>query len=316
MSWPQTNDTDWTDGTDTTQKPSSLSTVKKENLLSKGEERLRQLSGEDTTSTKKSRKRGKRRMPSYLKATNFEIDTSTDTTTDTPPTPPTKEIKKSLKTASFSSLLRQKSKKKIKIKSATAPILTTTNTTPKKSPRCTPKLLNKIEACSRTLVVIFFAISFGLDLVQRMAIHTTNNLSNNADPDLSQEENVYLLDDDASEEIKFGSTNHILETESLDEYVLIQSLNEMSTNYAVSAVFIVCCSVTLIFATIRIYLFPYKFGSDNKTNAPEAELFRTLTSRKSGWMTTVWNVVTAFRSIFDDVCVFVVALVLVLTLSS
>ena len=130
--------------------------------------------------------------------------------------------------------------------------------------------------------------------------------------------NIYVLDDDDEDnnDGNFGKTSHFEDIESSlrVDNVLIGAVNDMSTNYAVAAIFLVCCVVTLVFAAVRLYMFPFKLGKDNKTNAPEAKLFRTLTSRSLGWMEMSWSIATSLRAIFDDVCVFVTALVLTLAI--
>jgi len=343
--WPVTqtsSDGVWADGTAPDLKsPKKKFAAKKEIALASGAERLRQLSGESTSTTKKSRKRGKRRMPSFLKS-SYEIDTTpfasdsaaediTTTSSTTPSTPSipnntevlletNKEETKTLKTTSFSSSYRKKTNT---LRARTSPSkllqssVSLTEKLEKKTSRCTPAFLRNLESCTRTIVVVLFAVGFGLDLVHKIS-STSNHLSTgSANDHVNEADHVYSLEEeDSTDEAHFGAGRRASDaTEIAAKYLLVSAVNEMSTNYAVSAVFLVCCVVTLVFAALRLYLFPFGLSSENKTSAPEAQLFSTLTTRSTGWMEMAWNILTSLRAIFDDVCVFSTALVLTLSIS-
>ena len=162
-------------------------------------------------------------------------------------------------------------------------------------------------------MVILFAVGFGLDLLNRVAA-SGNSSSSSSSSSTASDPNDYILEDgdnDAEETFDrhAGTPAAAL---SQQHYAVINAAHNMQTNYVVSAVFLVCSTVTLLFAAIRLYLFPYALGKDNVTNAPEAQLLRTLSSRSGAWYEIIWKVITSSRAIFDDVCVFVVALVLTL----
>ena len=322
--------------------PKKKFAAKKEIALASGAERLRQLSGESTSTTKKSRKRGKRRMPSFLKS-SYEIDTtpfapasaaedittiSSSTTPSAPSTPNNTEVllethkeeTKTLKTTSFSSSYRKKTNT---LRARTTPSkllqssVSLTEKLEKKTPRCTPAFLRNVESCTRTIVVVLFAVGFGLDLVHKISSTSKHLSTGSANDYVNEADHVYSLEEeDSTDEAHFGASRRASDTaEIAAKYLLVSAVNEMSTNYAVSAVFLVCCVVTLVFAALRLYLFPFGLSSENKTSAPEAQLFFTLTKRSTGWMEMAWNILTSLRAIFDDVCVFLTALVLTLSIS-
>jgi len=335
--WPTNHqDSLWEDGTVASSSPLTQDSIKtqaalkKQTVLGSSEARLQQLSGEGSARSKKaSRRRGRKRMPAFLRAaSSHEIDTNVTSTTN----PPLASLKSQTtavapslddsptKTSAFSSAYRRKARKTLKSRTTPAPTTTFATATPTQ-PRWTPLLLGKMEACARTLLIILFAIGFGLDLVRRMSrADTGTEPLHDVDRELEQS-NVYVLDEGDEEEHAHGNFGRnrgpLLEknTDS-DPYSIVNAASGMQTNYIVSVVVLVCSIVTLLFSAMRLYWFPFALGKDNMTKAPEAQLFRLLVSRTGAWYETAWKVLTCTKALFDDVCVFVVALILTMCVMS
>jgi len=331
--WPTNHqDSLWEDGTAsssplTQDSIKTQAALKKQTVLGSSEARLRQLSGEGSARSKKaSRRRGRKRMPAFLRAaSSHEIDTNVTSTTN----PPLASLKSQTtaaapsldfptKTSAFSSTYRRKTRKTLKSRTTPAPTTTFATATPTQ-PRWTPLLLGKMEACARTLLIILFAIGFGLDLMRKMSrADTETEPVHDVDRELEQS-NVYVLEEDEEHARgNFGRNRGPLlekDTDS-DLYTIVNAANSMQTNYIVSVVVLVCSIVTLLFSAMRLYWFPFALGKDNMTKAPEAQLFRLLVSRTGAWYETVWKVLKCTKALFDDVCVFVVALILTMCVMS
>jgi hypothetical protein len=321
--WPQESNRQslWVDGTEIV----AASDKKKQNVLASSDQRLEQLSGERKT-PQKSKQRARKKMPKFLRSCSaLEIDTNITSISNPPNSnqaaskiPMLRSCTAPLKkTESFSAACRRKAKKKL------GPNLSSTSPThmtpvPTANSRfCTPTSLKKCELLTRMLFLLIFAVGFGLDFLRRMEnISSTNNgdENNNIVHGNSNADNTFVLDEeeDSTIEVSFGrkgGDGNTKETMSANYFVFVNVANQMQTNYIVSVVFQVCSIVTLLFSALRMYLFPYAMGKDSTSNAPEAQLFHTLVTR-GPWYETIWKILKSSVAIFDDVCVFVVLLVL------
>ncbi len=205
-----------------------------------------------------------------------------------------------------------------------------------------PRHLNRAERACRTFVVLLAGAWFAMDLV-----HTTQRLAAAELADVNSVGGVDHVDDmnvgggageyfDAREEYAEerlgvgggggggggdGGEDDLAEAQGAGGRLLMRAMSEeTSTNYVAALVFLVCCMSTVAFATLRVTLFPFSLtraGSD----VPEAQLLqaasevvktlRGVPGAKSGF-SLVWQVLSAVRAFFDDVCVFVLGLVLAL----
>ena len=107
--------------------------------------------------------------------------------------------------------------------------------------------------------------------------------------------------------------------------LLTQAMEEQPTNYVVAIVFMLCCTVTCTFATLRVVFFPLSAARRGGKDLPEAKMLdaalsavQIVVARGGGGssltsgLTLVWQILSAMRAFFDDVCVFAMGLVVML----
>ena len=316
--------------------------LRKQKVLAAGGQRLKQVSGQEVgdAGSRKKKKRGKRRMPAFLRNAHMlepkappdaggaaaamdgpDFSSSSGSAADTPsmtsdvtaasepsaslrastadPSATTNaKSRRSGVPASFSSSLRKRSRKQAASGGGDSQATpqpaaweeTRQQPTLKSTRFCTPAILGHAEFFSRTAILCASGALFGRDVLSTLS------------------------------EFEAGDTGaaHI----GSDIELLTQAMEEQPTNYVVIFVFILCCTVTCTFATIRMIFFPMVAARRSGTDLPEVKIFDAAqatvrmimgiggsrSSLTSG-LSLVWQILSAMRSFFDDVCVFAIGLV-------